>query len=217
MIAELTSDFVHTVATIHQTVLPADLLSRLGVPFMERYLYSRVVNSPSAVGYVYLYNQQVVGYITGTIDSDAFYRMQPAELATLPLTMVPSIVRNPLLIRELVEAMQFVQVKGGLKFINSEIASVGVLPEFRSIEFYRAHKLNIAAQLNLHLLRELRSRGVKELFGIFDSKNTLALVSYQNLGFTTRHEFLFHGTRRLVMSANLCSEALARRLRQSDE
>jgi ribosomal protein S18 acetylase RimI-like enzyme len=208
----MTHAHVHVAAMIHKLVLPDDLLSRLGAPFMERYLYSKVVESPWAIGYVYIYNNQVVGYITGTINSFAFYQYEWAELLTMPSVLLPNLLHHPGLIRDLVEAFEFSRVKSKLSFIESEIPSVGVLPEYRSVNFYRIHKLNIAMELNYQLMRGLRSRGVKELFGVFHSENALALVSYQNLGFTIRHEFIFHGSRRLVMGCDLNSERLVRLL-----
>lgn len=215
MIVEMTHEHVHAAATSHRVVLPDDLLPRLGVSFMERYLYSRVVDSPWAVGYVYIHDQQVVGYITGTTNSAEFYKYRWSELAAMPLFLLPSLLRRPALLRDIVEAIEFSRIKSKLSFIESEIPSVGVLPEYRSIEFYRTHKLNIAAKLNYRLIRELRSRGVKETFGIFHSENTLAIVSYQNLGFTTRHEFIFRGSRRLVMGCDLHAERLVRRLEKA--
>ncbi len=211
MIIEMTHEHVPAVAAIHRQVLPNDLLSRLGISFMERYLYSKVIDSPWAVGYVYLYNQRVVGYITGTTNSAAFYRYTWSEMLTLPFFLLPSLICRPMLLGDLTEAMEFSRVKN-IFFVEAEIASVGVLPEYRSIDFYKKTKLNIAAELNRYLIRDLRSIGIKELFGIFRSDNTPAIVTYQNLGFTLRQEFTFRGSQRLILGCNLQDERLAERL-----
>ncbi len=212
MILEMTSAHVRAVAELHQRVLPADLLSRLGAAFMERYLYRRVIASPSALGYVYMYDQQVVGYITGTINSQAFYSLNWREQITLPLFMLLSLARRPALAAEVKEALEFSRLKGTLTSIKSEIASVGVLPDYRSPAFFKATQLNISAELHRHILRELRVRNAQEVFGIFRAENTLAILTYQNLGFTLRQEFMFRGSRRLVLGCDLHDARVTRRL-----
>lgn len=212
MILEMTSAHVRAAAQLHQRVLPDDLLSRLGVAFMERYLYRRVLASSSALGYVYVYDQQVVGYITGTINSQAFYRLNWREQITLPLFMLLSLARRPALAAEVKEALEFSRLKGTLTYIKSEIASVGVLPDYRSPAFFKRTRLNISTELHRHILRELRVRNAKEVFGIFRAENTLAILTYQNLGFTLRQEFMFRGSRRLVLGCDLHDKRVAQRL-----
>jgi len=209
----MSAEHVASAAAIHCQALPDDLIPRLGAKFAERQLYRRVVELPSAIGYVYILNGRVVGYVTATLDP-SFYHYSLSEKAIIPYLLLPAFVRRPSLVRDLLDTMRFARAKEQLPYLTSEIASVGVLPECRTPEFFRAHGVNIARQLNVRVLRELRQRGIPEVFGIFRPENALAVVAYQNLGFTRRDEFSVNGSRRVVLGCALQTDDMARRLAQ---
>jgi hypothetical protein len=152
------------IADIHYSIRASysvGIFSKLGKRFLRRY-YKILLNDPNSVVVCAEENGVIHGFCSASLDVEAQMINLRNHKWILALASFWSVIRNPLLFKDLVDRY----LQGNIKIISSKGArseywawSPSNLDSFSSVEMYNA-KLNI-----------LKALGVKELYGEVDLIN----------------------------------------------
>ena len=156
------------IADIHYSIRSSysvGIFSKLGKIFLRRY-YKILLNDPNSVVVCAELNGIIYGFCSASLDVEAQMMNLRNHKWILALASFWSVIRNPLLFRDLVDRYLQGRDVNNIKFISSIGArseywawNPASLDSFSSVEMYNA-KLNI-----------LKALGVKELYGEVDLIN----------------------------------------------
>jgi len=175
---------IDRVAALHHAAMGESLWAKLGVPFL-RTLYQGLINSDRFLGFVYLEDSEVKGFIAGSMDADSMMS-EVFSVSWLPLGLaaLPGLRRPSVLLRLLETARYFDKSTPGAA-IPAESLFCSFTPDLRG--------KRISGHINKVLFDELLARGLESVKVTTEVSNTGANRQLQSWGFVERGRFRFYG------------------------
>ena len=160
-------------AALHVSEIGEGFLATLGSGFL-RALYRRVVRDPGSFAVVAATdNEDVVGFVAGTVDTAALYRRFLArDGAVAGASALPRLARSW---RSTLETLRYGARPPGIELPPAELLSLAVAPEVRG--------RGIARALVRAFQEELVGRGVTAARVVVGGANGRALAVYTGAGF----------------------------------
>src|SRR5437764_450962 len=131
---------VHAVARLHCELLPRSPAALLGHEFLESFYYRSLVEDRLVWCNTFYYDCVLAGFIACTHSAyDFMTQGLRSDWLELARVLVNSIVRNPRHLKVIAGVAQMMRKRNrqSPSTCNSEILSLGVLPEFRGSDFLR--------------------------------------------------------------------------------
>jgi len=186
MIAPLTLPHLRAIAEAHVSLDPTAFLSRVkgvGVTFREKIFYSVLLRDPESFVWIYLWNNLLVGYISGTKNTSSLYRrLKGFRPLLLSFLLIKTLFKAPRTFIEYAASMSRVERTISHQAIQAEILSFGVLPEYRTDEFERSHGIHVADALFRSALKSFQDWGVDQFKVMTIQENKAASRFYEKRG-----------------------------------
>ena len=175
---------IDRVAFLHHAAMGESLWAKLGVSFL-RTLYQGLINSDRFLGFVYMEDGEVKGFIAGSMDADRMMS-EVFSVSWLPLGLaaLPGLRRPSVLLRLLETARYFDKSTPGAS-IPAESLFCSFTPELRG--------KRISGHINKVLFDELLARGLEQVKVTTEVSNAGANRQLQSWGFVERGRFRFYG------------------------
>lgn len=178
---------VRKVSKMHLELLPWGPMSRMGRLFLERFCYTVLINEGLMKAFLYEVDNKPAGFIAYTQCSITFHRTAIKKHFFYVVYIITiSILRNPLLVLNLIKAIRVVLSRRGEQRNgedpSAEILAVGVYPEFRTPQFIRKNGLQISHELFNNAVAYFKGVGIKKMRLAVDSFNKATLLFYHGLG-----------------------------------
>jgi glycosyltransferase involved in cell wall biosynthesis/ribosomal protein S18 acetylase RimI-like enzyme len=183
---------ISAVARLHERMITTGFLSSLGARFL-RVLYNAILKDPASALYVVRDSETVMGFISGTTDTGAFYRrfafrhLLPAAWALMPVLLRASVWKR------IYESFRY---GGGGSPVPAELLSMAVAPA--------ARRRGLGRCLVETLLEWVERGGLASVKVVVGADNETAVAFYRDCGFGDAVEINVHGTEKsweLVWSA----------------
>ena len=172
------------VAQLHQAAMGHSLWSRLGMPFLHA-LYQSLVDSPWFVGFVYVEESEVRGFVAGSSDTSMMYRdIARRRFMFLGPAAALGLLRNPSATRALVETYRYFGASGAAD-VPGESLFCSFAPQLRG--------KRVSGHINKVLFDELAARGHTQVKITTETDNEAANRQLQSWGFKDVHRFRFYG------------------------
>lgn len=181
-IRQMTMEHIDAVVDIHLESFKGFFSSFLGRQFLSLE-YSEVVKSPLGVGFVFLEDSSVLGFVCGMTKPGQFFSsFMKKNWLRLGWISLRKIVRRPKIIPKMVRGV-FYPSKNPVDPGIAGLFSIAVLPE-------KSGK-GVGKILVETFLSEMRKRGMKEVYLSTDKvENESVNEFYRKLGFTLRKTHL---------------------------
>lgn len=171
------------VAELHEAAMGRSLWAQLGRSFLVA-LYRALVDCPAFIGFVYVEDGAVRGFIAGSLDTRAMY----ADLVKRrkPFLIPPAalgVLRRPRLLPLLLQTARYSDVSGA--DIPGESLFCSFEPNLRG--------KRVSGHINKVLFDELLARGHAEVKITTEVDNEGANRQLQSWGFAERGRFRFYG------------------------
>lgn len=172
------------VAELHAAAMGRSLWAQLGPRFLGA-LYRALVDSPYFLGFVYVEEGEVRGFIAGSVDTSSMYRdVFNRRLQFLAPWAVLGVLRRPTLVRHLVETARYTRASG-VEQVPGESLFCTFEPELRG--------KRVSGHINKVLFDELRARGHQRVKISTEVDNEGANRQLQSWGFEAASHFRFYG------------------------
>ncbi len=172
------------VAELHHAAMGNSLWALLGVPFLAS-LYRALVDCPLFLGFVYVEDAEVKGFIAGSLDASAMYRF---VLRRRGFFVAPNaargLVKRPGVAVKLLETARYFGVSGA-DDVPAESLFCSFVPDLRG--------KRVSGHINKVLFDELYSRGRTHVKITTETDNEGANRQLQSWGFERRGTFRFYG------------------------
>lgn len=172
------------VAELHAAAMGTSLWARLGVAFLTE-LYKAMVDSPFFIGFVFIEDGEIAGFIAGSVDTSQMYRdvLKRRSMFVAPVALV-GLVRNPSVLGQLWETYRYFSVSGASD-VRAESLFCSFLPNLRG--------KRVSGHINKVLFDELLSRGESAVKVTTEVSNEGANRQLLSWGFEDRGRFRFYG------------------------
>ena len=172
------------VAELHHAAMGNSLWAQLGVRFLAS-LYRALIDSPLFLGFVYVEDTEVKGFIAGSLDTRAMFRdvLRRRGQFFLPLAAVGAL-RRPEVLPKLVETARYSAVSGA-DDIPGESLFCSFVPDLRG--------KRVSGHINKVLFDELLARGHRAVKISTEVDNDGANRQLQSWGFAEAARFRFYG------------------------
>lgn len=171
-------------AELHHAAMGRSLWAQLGRPFLAA-LYRALVDSPFFLGFVYVEDGAVRGFIAGSTDTSAMYR---DVLRRRALVLAPSalggLLRRPQVLRTLLETARYGQISGA-EGVPGESIFCTFEPDLRG--------KRVSGHINKVLFDELLARGHDRVKITTEVDNEGANRQLTSWGFEDAGRFRFYG------------------------
>lgn len=172
------------VAMLHHAAMGRSLWARLGLPFLGA-LYRALIDCPFFLGFVYVEDGEIRGFIAGSIDTSMMYHdVLSRRWLFLTPTVAAGLARNPGLFGTLLETRRYSSVSGA--------ADVPAESLFCTFEADLRGK-RVSGHINKVLFDELRARGERAVKVSTEVDNEGANRQLLSWGFEDRVRFRFYG------------------------
>ena len=173
----------HDIAELHAELLPASPISRLGIPFMEKFYYSALPRNGLIFGAVAYIEGEPAAFVSATADAEGFMgRGVRRAFFALIHAVASSLLRRPASsLRGIWEALKLMRHRGSSQAVG-EMLSLGVRAEFRGANFREKTGISLAADLVDLAMANLREAGVGRARVIIDEDNLPSQRFYQKRG-----------------------------------
>jgi hypothetical protein len=172
------------VARLHHAAMGDSLWARLGEPFLAA-LYRGLVDVPTFLGFVYVEDGEVRGFIAGSTDTGAMYdellRRRGAFLAPFAAW---GVLRRPSVAVRLLETGRY-GARSGAGEVPGESLFCSFVPHLRGAR--------VSGHINKVLFDELRARGHTHVKVTTETTNEGANRQLRSWGFEQRAPFRFYG------------------------
>ncbi len=174
---------VNEIARLHFENFKDAFFCELGLNFL-RVLYKQIIESPLNVGYVYEENSKVLGFITGSKNTNRFfYEAISKKFYVFILPVLLGIIKSPKIIFKVFQTF-FYPEKNRVKE-KAELVSIAVDKEQRG--------KNIGEKLFHSLLGHFRENKIASFKVVVDKHNIAANNFYQKMGFRHKYDFPIYG------------------------
>lgn len=172
------------VAELHEAAMGRSLWAQLGRRFLSS-LYRALVDSPWFIGFVYVEDAEVKGFIAGSLDTSAMYRdvLRRRAQFFVPWAAL-GVVRRPQAIRPLLETARYSSVSGATD-VPGESLFCSFVPDLRG--------KRVSGHINKVLFDELLARGHDRVKITTETDNEGANRQLQSWGFAEAARFRFYG------------------------
>jgi ribosomal protein S18 acetylase RimI-like enzyme len=172
------------VAALHRAAMGNSLWAQLGLPFLQQ-LYQAMVDSPWFVGFVYVEDGDVKGFIGGSLDTAKMYRdIARRRFMFLGPAAAVGALRRPRVVAKLVETWRYFGVSGA-DDVPGESLFCSFEPQLRG--------RRVAGHINKVLFDELFARGHEAVKITTEVDNEGANRQLRSWGFEERQRFRFYG------------------------
>ena len=171
------------VAGLHAELLPTSPIVRIGHRFARDFYYKSLVKDGLVGCHIAYVDGIPAGFIAYTPNPSGFMsiglrRHWPRIAATLLL----DVLTDPRRAAVILWTLKYMRLrKKAAPPGEGELLSLGVKPQFRSIDFVRATGLRISTELFGKARAGLLAQGVHRFHGVVESGNREALMFYQAL------------------------------------
>lgn len=185
MITYLTEKDIPQIVDLHFQVFPRDFLTELGRAFLEQSFYPLFITSSDGIGFVYEEEEQILGYVVGSINSGHFYRsLLRNNIALILQGVVMGCLRKPYFLVQVWKTV-FVMLGGGASQpFSAELSYIAVAPRVRGKK--------IAYRLCDKLIHALVRKGVDGCWTKTRKDNKISNKLYTGLGFKKYQEYVYN-------------------------
>lgn len=171
------------VAELHAAAMGHSLWAELGVPFLAG-LYRALVDSPLFLGFVYVEDGEVRGFIAGSLDTSRMYRdlLRGRWMFLLP-PAASAVIKRPSLLTRVLQTRRYMDVSGAEDVPGESL--------FCSFEEHLRGK-RVSGHINKVLFDELRARGHTQVKIATEVDNEGANRQLQSWGFVETSRFRFY-------------------------
>ena len=182
MITPFTATHVDAVVDIHLRSFEQFFLTFLGPQFLRLY-YEGVVAYPGSVGYVYVDDERVVGFVCGALSPSNFYKLLlRTRWHRFALAAASAALQRPSIIPRLWRAFAYPSQTPS-QSDTATLMSIAVDPTYQA--------KGVGVQLVAAFLEGMRARGVKRVALTTDRcGNDITNAFYQKIGFRCQRTFL---------------------------
>lgn len=182
------------VAELHQAAMGKSLWAQLGKSFLQE-LYKALVDSPFFLGFVYVEDLEVKGFIAGTIDTSALYSdlMKRRAIFLGPAAFL-GLIRRPWVLRPLAETARYMG-KAGAPEVKAESLFCTFVADLRG--------KRVSGHINKVLFDELLARGCHQVKVSTEADNEGANRQLQSWDFQEAHRFRFYGKDMITYTLDL--------------
>jgi len=179
--AKISSD-LSGIVQVHIRSFPGFFMTNMGAAFLQEY-YRTVLEFPENISLVTIQNNQVIGFVVGFGNPQAFYSFYRQRYRRLITTILLAVLRNPRLIRRVLSNFKRVSsVRGDT--LEVELSSIGVHPSFKGVGHF----------LIVDFVDLARERGYQSVYLTTDSEgNEQVNLFYKKQGFILEQTFLSGG------------------------
>lgn len=171
------------VARLHHAAMGDSLWAKLGLRFLHE-LYEALVDSPFFLGFVYVEEGEVRGFIAGTTDTGALFAdVRRRALFAAPAALV-GLIRRPRLVGPLLETARYGDRSGAAE-VSAESLFCSFVPHLRG--------KRVSGHINKVLFDELLARGHGKVKISTEVANEAARRQLESWGFVVVHRFAFYG------------------------
>ena len=195
----LTDDHLVQVADAYVALLPDYFLNKLGPSVLARTYWRVFCHDADSFGFVWVVNERVVGFMTGTFDREHLMRkvIAQAPLAFVSSAIVASLTR-PAFLKQTFGLLLTLRAERSRPGPAAELMSLGVLPRQLQPVIDPAGQPTSPARVLLGAaLAAMRERGARDFRLYAGSSNRLACAMYRRLGFAEVHRFRLFGEEKL--------------------
>jgi hypothetical protein len=172
------------VAELHAAAMGNSLWAQLGVPFLTN-LYRALVDIHTFLGFVYVEDGQVKGFIAGSTDTRSMYaEVLRRRWAFLAPVAALGVLRRPLVLRPLLQTASYFGASGA-EDVPGESLFCSFVPELRG--------KRVSGHINKVLFDELRARGHTHVKITTEVDNEGANRQLRSWGFAEAGRFTFYG------------------------
>lgn len=172
------------VAELHHAAMGNSLWARLGVPFLQQ-LYQALVDCPFFLGFVYVEDGHVRGFIAGSTDTAKMYRhIAKHRFAFLAPAAAWGLLRQPAVGVPLLQTARYFGVSGA-DDVPGESLFCSFEPDLRG--------KRVSGHINKVLFDELAGRGHRQVKITTEVDNEGANRQLTSWGFRDAHRFRFYG------------------------
>lgn len=180
------------VAELHQAAMGNSLWAKLGHPFLAE-LYRGLIDNPRFLGFVYMEDGQIGGFIAGTTDAATMMReVFRSRWIVLGVAAWRNALR-PSVLRHLIHTARYFDASGA--DVPAESLFCSFVPNLRG--------KRVSGHINKVLFDDLLSRGVKAVKVTTEVDNEGANRQLQSWGFEDRGRFTFYGKDMVTYVLNL--------------
>lgn len=172
------------VAELHAAAMGRSLWAELGPRFLGA-LYRALVDSPYFLGFVYVEDGEVRGFIAGSIDTSMMYRdVLNRRLQFLAPWAALGVLRRPSVLPRLVETARYMGASGA-EGVPGESLFCSFVPDLRG--------KRVSGHINKVLFDELKARGHDRVKISTEVDNEGANRQLRSWGFAEAARFTFYG------------------------
>ena len=170
------------VAELHQAAMGNSLWAKLGHRFLSE-LYKGLIDNPRFLGFVYVEDGAVGGFIAGSTDAAAMMsevfrsRWLVLGLASLPAALKPAVVKH------LIHTARYFDASGA--DVKAESLFCSFVPNLRG--------KRVSGHINKVLFDDLLARGITHVKVTTEVDNEGANRQLQSWGFEDKGHFRFYG------------------------
>ncbi len=170
------------VAELHQAAMGNSLWAKLGHRFLTE-LYKGLIDNPRFLGFVYMEDGQIGGFIAGSTDAELMMkelfrsRWIVLGLASLPNALKPGVVKH------LIHTARYFDASGA--DVRAESLFCSFVPDLRG--------KRVSGHINKVLFDDMLSRGIAKVKITTEVDNEGANRQLQSWGFESRGTFRFYG------------------------
>jgi SAM-dependent methyltransferase/ribosomal protein S18 acetylase RimI-like enzyme len=173
MIRRMEAKDAKIISKIHIDALGIGFLSTLGEEFLKT-LYEGIARSRFGIGYVYVDDSQIVGFITGSEDTSKLLKeIYRKKLLKFGKTIFLKALRKPGIIRSIYQSFRYPDLTQ--KKVKAELLSIAVIEEYRD--------KGIGKELVRVLIEHFKGLGISKFKVSVDQRLPGADEFYKALGF----------------------------------
>ncbi len=170
------------VAELHEAAMGNSLWAKLGRRFLTE-LYRGLIDNPRFLGFVYVEDGQVGGFIAGSTDAEAMMReVFQSRWIVLGLASLPNALK-PAVIRHLVHTARYFDASGA--DVKAESLFCSFVPNLRG--------KRVSGHINKVLFDDMLARGIQAVKITTETNNEGANRQLLSWGFESRGTFTFYG------------------------
>jgi hypothetical protein len=184
----LRQEHIPDVVRLHRAAMGDSLWARLGAGFLTS-IYELLLQDPEFIGFVYIENNRVRGFIAGSADSEATFRnLYRRHKAILAWAALKGILRHPAALGHLLTTPRYFrrsQPTGPLQTVRAESLFCSFEPDLRG--------KRISGHINKFLFDEFLARGHQAIKITCEADNRGAVRQVTSWGFQETRRFHFYG------------------------
>jgi hypothetical protein len=193
------AEHLEEVSEAFVALLPDYFLNLLGAPFLAKTYWRVFCGDPANFGFVWVVDDHVVGFMTGTFERESFLRkvILASPIAFVWRCLVTAVTR-PAFVKQAFGLLLVLRHERARPGPSAELMSLGVLPRALKPVADAAGKPTSPARVLLGAaLAAMRERQVPEFRLYAGSSNHLACAMYRKLGFVEANRFTLFGDEKL--------------------